>query len=89
MVMECCWNGIDGKAELLSGELPALVPLCQPQISYELAGNRTRVSAVRGRCLSSSCSKYGHPRLLFLVILKSLKTMIMECCWNGIDGKAE
>jgi len=37
-----------GRADVL-GEKPMPVPLCPPQISYGLARDRTRVSAVRGR----------------------------------------
>lgn len=76
MIMEYCWNGIDGKAELLGGELPVLVPLCQPQISYELATSRTRVSAVRGRCLSSSCAKCLEVLFLFFSKLIAVATAL-------------
>ena len=42
-IMEHRWNDTDGKTEVL-GEKPVPVPLCPPQISHELAWNRTRAS---------------------------------------------
>jgi len=50
IIMVYCWNGIDGKAELLGGGGIACpsATLSTTNIN-DLATNRTRVSAVRGR----------------------------------------
>jgi hypothetical protein len=42
-----------GRGNLSTRRKPAPVPLCQPQIPYDLGWDRTRVAAVGIRCLAA------------------------------------